>query len=242
MYKLKQKTALITGSTGTLTQAIVLNLANQGVNLALQYYRNNAQVNELKKKLDLTNIKYKFYQFDLLETISPQQLAQKALADFTQIDILINAASRFCIATIEQTEDTLLNEMLTLNIAVPFKLARALADNFYHYNGAIINITDIWGIRPKANFIAYSTAKAGLIGLTKALAETFAPKTTVNAIAPGIINFPDNIDEDNRKKIISRIPVQRKGTPEEIAHAVIQIIQNRYITGQIFTIDGGRLL
>ncbi len=242
MYGLKNKIVLITGATSKLTQVITHHLAIEGAELALHYHNNDAQANELNEKLKSLGAKSKLYRFDLLESTSPEELAQQVLSDFGRVDILINAASRFTFATIDKTDDNLWNEMLELNITVPFKLARALSENFHNLSGAIVNIADIWALRPKANFIAYSVAKSGLIGLTKALAETFAPDTTVNAIAPGIIDFPADVDDSKRKTIMGRIPLGRCGYPEEIAQTVISVITNRYMTGQIIVIDGGRLL
>ncbi len=242
MYDFKGKTILITGATGKLAGDIIAELAKRNVVFALQYHQNESRANELKNILNSLRITHRLYPLDLLCPKNPMQLAQKVLSDFGKVDILINSASRFRFADIKQTDDALLNEMLALNIAVPFQLARELADNFFNIEGAIVNIADIWGIRPKANFIAYSISKAGLIGLTKALAETFAPRTTVNAIAPGIIDFPKYMDEDRQKEITSRIPLLRKGTSAEIARTVIHIIQNRYLTGQTIVVDGGRLL
>jgi len=242
MYELKNKIILITGATGKLTRVIAHYLAKTGADLALHYHNHKEQADELNEKIKSIGTRCKLYRFDLLVSANPEKLAQQVLSDFGRVDILINAVSRFAFSRIEQTDDELWDEMLKLNITVPFKLVRALAENFHNLSGSIVNIADIWGIRPKANFIAYSVAKSGLIGLTKALAETFAPNTTVNAIAPGIIDFPDDIDENKRKTIMGRIPLSRPAYPEEVAQAVIGVITNRYMTGQIIAVDGGRLL
>ncbi len=242
LYELNGKTALITGATGKLTRSIVSDLAKQGVKLALQYYRNANCAEALSSQLSEMPSEYNFYQCNLLEPESPENLAQQVISDFGKIDILINAASKFHFATLEQTNDSLLDEMISLNITAPFKLARSLSDNFKSISGSVINIVDIWALNPQENFIAYSIAKAGLTAFTKALAKTFAPNTTVNAIAPGIIDFPENIKEDKRKEIIKKIPLLRCGTYSEISQTVIYILKNRYLTGQIITVDGGRLL
>ena len=95
-------------------------------------------------------------------------------------------------------------------------------------------------MHPWANYVLYCSSKAGLIGATKALAKEFAPAICVNAVAPGIVTWPEDFDEEKRKKQISMIPLKRFAKAEEIAQAVVSLLKNDYITGQVLCVDGGR--
>ncbi len=242
MRNLQGKTALITGATGKLTKYIVARLAREGVDLALHFHQNQAQAERLRQTSEADGVRCKIYSADLTEQDAATNLVSRVLKDFNGIDILVNSACEFVVKTLPDTDDALLEKIISLNITVPFKLSRALTKNFSSRGCAIINLADIWGLRPKSSFIAYSVAKAGLIALTKGLAEEFAPNITVNAIAPGIIDFPDDAEDSKRQKVLSKIPAARFGEPEEIAETVIHIISNRYMTGQVIVVDGGRSL
>ncbi|MFA5864337.1 MAG: SDR family oxidoreductase [Phycisphaerae bacterium] len=240
--KLNNQIALVTGATGKLSRVVCLRLAEAGVDLALHFHKNESVAHDLKKMIEDLGRRCEIYSFDLTDAQAPQSLVEKVLADFGRVDILVHAASVFIGTRLAKTDDQLWQQMFDLHVTAPFRLARALENNFRCHSGAILNIADIWGLKPKAALLAYSVSKAALVALTKALAEELAPTTTVNAVAPGIIDFPPDFPESLREKVIGRIPLQRPGRPEEIADLVVEIIANRYITGQVITIDGGRTL
>lgn len=242
MKNLQGTTALITGATGKLTRHIAIRLACAGANLALHFNQNKTQAESIRQSAEDMGVRCNIYSADLTEAGAVENLVGQVLKDFSGIEILINTASEFVVKRLSDTDDEIWKKILDLNMTVPFKFARVLEENFRRRESAIVNLVDIWGLKPKPAFIAYSVAKAGLIALTKALAEEFAPKTTVNAIAPGIIDFPDDTEDSKRQKVLSKIPAARLGKPEEIAEAVINIISNRYMTGQVIVIDGGRSL
>ncbi len=238
--KIDGKVILITGATGKLTRTIVKELANKHAKLALHYHTNHELAKNLQNQLKHTSIK--LYSSDLTSTQNAQALAHSVLNDFKHIDILINTASTFPTDSLIETTDQTIEQTLTLNLKAPLTLAKALYDNFKSNPGVIINIADIWGIYPTNTFFAYSLAKSAMITLTKLLAQEFAPTTRVNAIAPGIIDFKENTSPTLREKLINRIPLARKASPQEIAKTTLFIIENDYITGQTLIIDGGRTL
>ena len=108
--------------------------------------------------------------------------------------------------------------------------------------GKIINISDIAGIQGWAEYVLYSSSKAGLIGATKALAKELAPKICVNSVAPGVVTWPDDFDESQKKRQLSFIPMRRVAQPDEITAALTFFLKNDYITGQVLKIDGGRCI
>jgi pteridine reductase len=122
-------------------------------------------------------------------------------------------------------------------------IAQAAASALKKTQGAIVNITDIHAERPLKNYVLYSVAKAGLVGLTRSLARELAPEVRVNAVAPGPILWPDDeaFDELSRQRIISHTPLRREGTPDDIAKAVLFLLtEATYVTGETINVDGGR--
>jgi pteridine reductase len=242
MWSLKDKTALITGATGKLASAVCYRLAECGVHCALHYHSNQSLAESMSKEFRTKGLTANCYQSDLTQKSQPEELVRRVLADFGKVEILINSASLFFRREFKDTGDMEWENLMNLHATVPFKLARALHSNFQNHESAIINMADIWGLRPTKVFFAYSVSKSALIALTKALADELAPKTTVNAVAPGIIHFDPETSDSARKTILNRIPIGRVGRVDEVAECVCRILQNRYITGQVVVIDGGRSL
>jgi pteridine reductase len=236
------KIALVTGATGRLNREVVLRLAHLGTNLAIHYHTRGEEALELADRIEKKNVRCAVYRADLTTYKGVKKLIEAVLEDFGGVDFLINGVSKFVRKRLSETDETLWKELLNLHLSAPYMLAKLLEENFRRRQGAIINFTDIWGDRPTKSFFAYSVSKGALATLTRALADELAPTTTVNAVAPGIIHFPNDYSADQREKVISRIPLGRPGTAEEVTDLVIAILSNRYITGQIFTIDGGRSL
>ncbi len=136
-----------------------------------------------------------------------------------------------------------------MNLIVPIFMSRAFAEkitaafpNSKTVVGKIINISDVGGIRPWAGYVAYCSSKAGLIGATKALAKELSPAICVNSVAPGMVTWPQNFDESKKQRQLSLIPAGRIAEPAEIAEAVISLLENDYITGQVLNVDGGRCI
>src|SRR5205823_7151601 len=133
--------------------------------------------------------------------------------------------------------------LIGADLRAPLFIAQAAAPALRKSQGAIVNITDIHAERPLKNYVLYSIAKAGLMGLTRSLARELAPEVRVNAVAPGPILWPDDesFDELSRQRIISHTPLKREGAPEDVARAVHFLLADAgYMTGETLNVDGGR--
>ena len=134
--------------------------------------------------------------------------------------------------------------MLGTNLRAPLFLAQAAAVELRRRHGVIVNIADIHAERPMHGHLLYSVAKAGLAALTRGLAQEMAPQVRVNAIAPGVIIWPENaawLDEEQRRKIVAHTLLKREGEPDDVARAVQFLLNDSpYITGQVIAVDGGR--
>jgi pteridine reductase len=134
------------------------------------------------------------------------------------------------------------DDLLGTNLKAPLFLSQAAAPALTQSQGLVLNIVDIHGLRPLKNFPVYSSAKAGLVMLTHALARELAPAVRVNAIAPGPVMFPDQgLTEEKKADIIERTLLKRRGSPDDIARAVLYFVADApYVTGQVLAVDGGR--
>lgn len=246
--ELKGTTAVITGSSGQLGAAIALALAQAGCNCICHYNHNERVAKELVEQIEKLGTKALAIQADLTRRGEIEDLFERA-AKLGTPQVLVNAAAVFSRQPLAEVTFEEAQSVLKLNVSVPILAGRFFAEKikaaFPTANsvvGKIINIADIGGIRPWPEYVLYCSSKAALIGATKALAKELAPAVCVNAVAPGIVNFPGDFDESQKKQQLSLIPAARIGRPTEIADAVIFLLKNDYITGQTLNVDGGRCI
>ncbi len=246
--ELKGTTAVITGSSGQIGAAIALALAQTGCNCICQYNRSEKAAKELVEHIEKLGTKALAIQANLTRRGEIEHLFEKA-AKLGTPQVLVNAAAVFSRRPLPEVTFEEAQSVLKLNVSVPILAGRFFAEKikaaFATANsvvGKIINIADIGGIKPWPEYVLYCSSKAALIGATKALAKELAPAVCVNAVAPGIVSFPGDFDEVQKKKQLSLIPAARIGRPAEIADAVIFLLKNDYITGQNLNVDGGRCI
>lgn len=238
---LKNKIVLITGSTRGLGKAMALAFAKNGAKLILNG-RHDELPADFKKQLDDQNIDYQYLAADLT-TCDLKDFAKKAWESFGKIDILINNAGINRDKMFIGTRDTDFDQVLNLDLRVPFFLSKAIIKKMNRErSGVIINMASIVGIHGNAGQANYAAAKAGLIGLTKSVAREGAMRNIrVNAIAPGMIDtdMTEALSDRVKENILKQIPLARFGQTDEVAHAAIFLAQNDYITGQTIVVDGG---
>lgn len=239
------KTVLVTGGAKRVGAAIVRHLHAAGANVAI-HFRSSAdeafalreELNELREESALC------VQADLLDLASLPRMVNEVVEHFGQLDVLVNNASSFYATALTGIDTAQWNDLIGTNLKAPLFLAQAAAPELRRWHGTIVNIVDIHAERPLHGHLLYSTAKAGLVALTKGLAQELAPQVRVNGIAPGVIIWPEGeewSDEEKRRKIVAHTLLKREGGPEDIARTVKFLIADApYITGQIITVDGGR--
>lgn len=155
----------------------------------------------------------------------------------------MNNASSFFPTPLGSIDQAAWDDLVGSNFKAPLFLTQAAAPHLRAANGAVVNITDIHAERPLAGYPLYCAAKAGLLGLTRALAIELAPQVRVNAVAPGPILWPDDstFDSDARDRIVDHTLLKRAGKPQDIADAVCFLLDGaNYVTGQVINVDGGR--
>ena len=241
---LQNKTILVTGAAKRVGAAIARRLHRSGAKLALHYHASEREAHALQSELNLQRPQSVILvKADLLEIAGLAEIVKTCVEQFGALDALVNNASAFYPTPIGTIAERSWDELVGTNLKAPLFLAQAAAPQLKKSAGCIVNITDIHAERPLKNYVVYSVAKAGLVGLTRSLARELGPEVRVNGVAPGPILWPEDgaFDELTRQRVISHTLLKRSGEPDDIARAVHYLIAEApYVTGQIIAVDGGR--
>lgn len=242
--ELTHKTALVTGAAKRIGRAIALALADGGCNVAVHYRSSEADAVSLHDRIAAMGRRCCLVQGDLDDPDVPGRLIDETVGALGGLTILVNSASVFGRMTLGGFDQATWQRELQVNLTAVAALCHHARPHLER-NGAgkIVNLCDISAERPWKGHLAYCVSKAGLAGLTKALARELAPAVQVNGVAPGIVVFPEGYDQQTRQALVARIPLGRPGSPEDVASTVRFLAeQGDYITGQIIPVDGGRSL
>jgi pteridine reductase len=239
------KVMLVTGGGRRVGAAICRRLHAAGASIALHYRSSAEEALALQDELNAQRPdSADVFSADLLDLTALPMLVGQVMARFGRMDGLINNASSFYPTPLAGVNDAQWHDLLGTNLRAPLFLAQAAADELRRRHGCIVNIVDIHAERPMHGHLLYSVAKAGLVALTRALAQEMAPNVRVNAVAPGVILWPEGgdwEDDEQRRKIVAHTLLKREGEPDDIARTVTFLVQDApYITGQVIAVDGGR--
>lgn len=239
------KTVLVTGGAKRVGAAICRRLHAAGANIVIHYHSSLKEALALRDELNGVRAdSARCVQADLLDIAALQTLVAEAIKYFGKLDALVNNASSFFATPLADLQEAQWRDLIGTNLKAPLFLAQAAADELRRSQGAIVNIVDIHAERPMHGHLLYSVAKAGLVALTKSLAQEMAPQVRVNAVAPGVISWPEGEEwqnEERRRKIVAHTLLKREGEPDDIARTVKFLLSDSpYITGQVIAVDGGR--
>jgi 3-oxoacyl-[acyl-carrier protein] reductase len=246
MKLLENKTALITGASRGIGEAIALKFAEQGANIAFTYLSSEERAKALEEKLKAFGVNAKGYKSDAADYASSELLAADVMKDFGGIDICVNNAgisrdNLLLRVTPEQWDDVMQANLksvynLTRQVIKPMMKARA---------GSIINLSSVVGVMGNPGQSAYAASKAGIIGFTKSIAQELGSRNIrVNAIAPGFVETDMTHylnDGEGGGKWLDKIPLQRFAKPEEVANVALFLASDMssYVTGQVISTCGG---
>jgi 3-oxoacyl-[acyl-carrier protein] reductase len=241
MFDLKGKTVVVTGAAKGIGKAVALAFADKGCNIVINY-RSTAP-DETVAAIEAKGVSCLAYKADVSNFDEALALVNAAVEKFGSLDVLVNNAGI--------TRDTLMLRMseedfdsvINTNLKGAFNMLKHSAKIMLKQkSGSIVNMSSVVGITGNIGQVNYSASKAGIIGMTKSAAKELAARgITCNAIAPGMIatDMTEVLSDKAKEQILANIPLKRMGEPEEVAELAVFLAQNRYITGQVVSVDGG---
>jgi 3-oxoacyl-[acyl-carrier protein] reductase len=241
----KKKVAIVTGATGGLGSAIVKNLANAGFSVVINYNSDETTAKILEKTIKEKGGEALVYQADISDFEATKALIDKVMEIYGSIDLLVNNAGITKDQLMLRMKESDYDSVLSVNLKGTWNMCKHVTrPMFKQKGGRIVNITSVIGQMGNASQSNYAASKAGMIGLTKSLAKEFGKKNiTVNAVSPGFIEtkMTEGLDPKLKETYIKSIPLNRGGTPDEVANLVSFLASDKagYISGQVIGINGG---
>jgi pteridine reductase len=240
---LNGKVAFVTGGAKRVGKAIVLALARRGCKLVVHYRTSKSEAEETVRELLAAGHEAIALQADITQETEVDHMIEAAIGQFGRIDVLVNNAAVFFRTPVNTLTIDEWEQVMDVNLTGTFLCAHKIGLRMREWGwGHIINMADVAGLRPWADYIPYSVSKACVITLTQGLALELAPQVMVNAIVPGPMLFQDDTPAEVRQREINKTLVKRAGTPEEVAEVVVFVAESDYSPGSLFHVDGGRSL
>ncbi|HEX2986206.1 MAG TPA: 3-oxoacyl-[acyl-carrier-protein] reductase [Caproiciproducens sp.] len=241
----KGQVAVVTGGSRGIGRAIALKMAENGADVAVVYAGNEQAAQEACSLAGQFGVKCRAYRCDVSSFDETRELVDEILKEFGKIDILVNNAGITRDGSVATMKEQDFDDVISINLKGSYHMIRHCCRHFLHKrSGRIINISSVAGLAGNVGQANYASSKAGLIGLTKTVARELAGRgVTCNAIAPGFIDtdMTQQMNERAREAVLSGIPMNRAGRPEEVAALAVFLAGEdaAYITGEVIRVDGG---
>jgi 3-oxoacyl-[acyl-carrier protein] reductase/pteridine reductase len=234
------KTVLVTGAAKRLGRAIALAAAESGADVAITYRKSASEARAVIEELALRGVCGLAVRCDITEERSVREMIKEVAQELGGIDVLVNNAANYETVEFEKITVAQWDAMFASNTRGPFLVSREALPYLRKRGGRIVNMGSLGGLRPWATHAHYCSSKAALHMLTKVMAIALAPRITVNAVAPGMIDLGEKAAAAFMKKMAKQTPMRRNGTAADIAAAVMFFATApQFITGQIMAVDGG---
>lgn len=242
------KTVIITGASKGIGAATAILFARKGYNVVINYNNSFEAASLLTRSLTSRGCSVMLFKADVTNRLETDLMVKETVYKFGAVDILVNNAGVSNIGLITDIDDFDVNRIFDINLKGTYNCCRSVVPTMVSQkSGRIINVASMWGEVGASCEVAYSASKAGVIGLTKALAKELAPSgINVNAVSPGLIEtaMNSNISVEDLNNFVEDIPLERMGTAEEVANAIFFLSGGGadYITGQVLGVNGGSVI
>ncbi len=244
--------ALITGGAKRVGAAVCLALAQAGYDIAFTYHQSGPEAQQMLHKLQGLDCRATAIRINLARPDADARIETALRKKFNRCDVLVNNASVYEATPWGDIDTDIADAHWAVNARLPMMLTQRMSAWLAQYAsvdqpatlGRVINLVDMHVLgQHRKNYAAYAASKAALVELTYSMARELAPKVTVNAIAPGVVAWEPTFTSKQRRDYLKRVPLQRAGTPDDVATTVLYLVQQaHYVTGQVIRLDGGRLL
>ena len=237
-----QRVALVTGGAIRVGRAITLALAAAEYDVVISYRSSAGPAQETRATVESLGRRCETVCADLAQPASADVVIDAVRATFGRLDLVVNSAANFDERALLDVDAEAWDTVMSLNARAPHLVVRAAADLLREAGGSVVNIVDLSAFQPWSDYPAHSVSKAALAHLTRIQARALAPKIRVNGIAPGAVLRPDDWPPERWRALAQNAPLERAGSPEDVAQAVLFFARAEFVTGQILAVDGGRLL
>lgn len=236
-----EQVALVTGSTSGIGEAVVRRLVPDGYRVVINSVKSVDAGEKLVAELGAEVAHY--VQADVAALEDAQRLIRQTIDRFGRLDVLVNNAGTTQViphGDLETATPDVFRHLYDVNVVAAWQLIVAAMPHLRESNGCIVNVSSLAGVRPSGSSIPYAVSKAALNHMTRLLANVVGPQVRVNAVAPGLVDTPWTADWDDLRAAVSAMaPLGRSGQPDDIAEVVLAQIRSRYVTGEIWLVDGG---
>lgn len=242
------KVALITGATRGIGRQIAITLAKEGYDIALNYRKENEDLENTKREIEENKVKCFAAKGDVSNFEDCEKIVKQVIENFGKIDVLVNNAGITKDMLLMRMKKEDFEQVIDVNLVGTFNVTKNVINHMLKARtGRIINISSVVGVSGNAGQTNYSASKAGMIGFTKSLAKEVASRgVLVNAVAPGFIEttMTEVLKDEIKEEIAKGIPLKRMGTPQDVANVVKFLCSqdSSYMTGQVLQVDGGMLM
>lgn len=240
---LKNAVVLITGAAMRVGREVALALAAEGAHISFSYYMEDEPWRQTQADIQSLGVQALAVRTEIRDAGQVRRLVEETVQALGRVDVLINNASVWLKAPFLEITESAWDLAMDVNLKGPFLAAQAVAPVMLRQQGGVIlNITDLSAFQVWPGYAHHAASKAGLVSLTKSLAVELAPYVRVNAIAPGTVLLPENAPPEKIKWATDKSVLGRVGSPEDVAQTAKFLIQNEFVTGSVYFIDGGRSL
>jgi len=240
MTDLAGRVALVTGAGRRVGRALAVALGARGMHVIVHYNSSADGAEDTVRLVTRAGGSGEPMRADLGDTADAERLIDHAVAARGSLDVLVNSAAMMLRTPVGETSATDWDAMFALNVRAPYFLSQRTAPALRASRGSIVNIADLAAFETWPAYVPHGITKSAVVQMTRALARVLAHGIRVNAIAPGVVLLPGGWSDADAEHLRSTTPLQRLGSPEDVAGAMLYLLDARYVTGDVIMVDGGR--
>ncbi|MES2179565.1 MAG: SDR family oxidoreductase [Gemmatimonadota bacterium] len=240
MPTLKDRVALVTGAGRRVGRAIAVALGGLGMRVVVHYNESVEGARDTALMIEDAGGVSALLRADLSDVTQCEQLIDAVVLEHGELHTVVNSAAMMLRTPVGLVTESDWDAMFALNVRAPFFIAQRAADALRRANGNIVNIADLAAFENWTGYVPHGMTKAAVVQMTRALAHALAPEVRVNGVAPGVVMLPEGFDAAQTEHLRRTTPLRRIGTPEDVARAVVYLVSEDFITGEVIKVDGGR--
>ena len=240
MIELAGRVALVTGAGRRVGRAIAVALGAAGMRVAVHYNESVDGARDTANLVEEAGGSAALVRADLTDVTSCEQLIDSLVLEHGELYALVNSAAMMLRTPLGSVTQGEWDAMYALNVRAPFFLTQHAAPALRSARGSVVNIADLAAFETWTGYVPHGMTKAAVVQMTRALAHVLAPEVRVNAVAPGVVLLPEGFAPAAAEHLRRTTPLGRIGTPEDVAGAVVYLLQAEFVTGEVICVDGGR--